>query len=295
MTIRRFYLLPGVASIAFAASLGAQTSEVIARLDGGASVAVFRAASGEWGIAVEQAGAAVLRQPQPITLEFYDDGWPAPPRHSGYQKFRRTAAGFSGSAKIPLDGGAAITVEDNWTVSGAVLAVSRQVSVAGAGRGGFLSAVILTTAAELKRDQLEFFAPGMIYGSTAHLTPTAIGGSATYVDGRGVVRIREDRLPAPVFGIRFPDGRGIAVLDAMPDGRTAARDSRDLDVSSMVDERFRFGAIGVEPLSPRQGRTDAALRGGVPLLAACFVPGVLPRHLALGVAYPQTAGGAAGY
>ena len=132
-------------------------------------------------------------------------------------------------------------------MTGAALRLSRRLSVKGQGRGGFLSAVAFTAEAPGSRSDLEFFAPGMIYGSPDHLTPIAIGGRETYSAGAGVIRIREDRLPAPLFGVRFAGGMSMAVLNAEPRGDTTVKDSRDLDVTTLIDERFQFGAVGVEP------------------------------------------------
>ena len=86
----------------------------------------------------------------------------------------------------------------------------------------------------------------MIYGGFAHLTDTAIGGRAHYRPGDFTVRIREDRLPAPLFGASFGDGTSLTVLDASPDGATTKADSHDDKAVPMVDERFRFGALGAE-------------------------------------------------
>jgi hypothetical protein len=86
----------------------------------------------------------------------------------------------------------------------------------------------------------------MIYGGTAHLTPSAIGGALTYSKGQGKVRIREDRLPIPMTRVRFQDGSSLTVLDAAPRGDTTAADSHDLEVSTLVEDRFEFGSVGVD-------------------------------------------------
>ena len=53
----------------------------------------------------------------------------------------------------------------------------------------------------MERTDVDYFVPGMIYGSSAHLTEVAIGRIDTYRTGGGVVRIREDRLLAPMFAV----------------------------------------------------------------------------------------------
>ncbi|MFZ5832168.1 MAG: glycoside hydrolase family 76 protein, partial [Planctomycetota bacterium] len=64
--------------------------------------------------------------------------------------------------------------------------------------------------------------------------------------GSYTVRIREDRLPAPLLAAHFGDGSTLAVLDARPDGRTTNEDGMSIAPGVLVDERFRFGAIGGE-------------------------------------------------
>ena len=87
----------------------------------------------------------------------------------------------------------------------------------------------------------------MIYGSASHLSPASIGGPMVYQPtGQGHVRIREDRLPAPLFGLRFADGSSLTLLDPEPNAATTTADSRDTEIHTMSSERFRFGAIGVD-------------------------------------------------
>jgi hypothetical protein len=212
------------------------------RLPGGVQVAAVRAASGAWGIAVTGAGAASVAQQRPIQLEF--DG--AAPASAAYDSVAAIPGGFIGRGKV--EGmGAIFRVEDRWTASGGVLRVARTVTVSGSAKGGFLSAVTLDTGKPFVRSEVDFFAPGMMYGSTAGLTVSAIGGSRTFEQGQGILRIREDRLPAPLFGVRFPSGASIAVLDPAPNGSTTAEDSIDREGKILTDRRFAFGAVGAEP------------------------------------------------
>ena len=134
--------------------------------------------------------------------------------------------------------------EDKWIVRGDELRLSRTVKVYGNSTGGFLSAITLPLDTSLSWPQVEWFAPGMIYGGFDHLTAATIGGKAFYRPGDFSVRVREDRLPAPLFAARFHDGHSLAVLDPAPRGGTTAADSLDVQVVPMTDERFQFGAIG---------------------------------------------------
>ncbi len=184
--------------------------------------------------------------------------------------------------------------------------------------GGFVSAITLVAGS---RDP-EYFAPGMIYGGTGNLSPASIGGA----DSRGgVLRIREDRLPAPLFGVRLADGSSLAVLDLAPRGDTTVEDSHDLEARPLTDARFQFGALGVEPRQDDlaagfwfpgtegqvtyRGNTypggqmqqwrrryhplpewiPATVPGGLPVRTGELVPAVLFGRLALGMAHPSAA------
>lgn len=231
--------------LAMPAIAGAERA--VARLASGAAVTAFQSPSGEWGIRVRGSGMTSMSQPHPVVLEFYNDGWPVAPLRAGYRSIRSLPNGFAGSAQVRGHSGAQFAVEDTWVAAGAVLSLRRTLKVSGNGPGGFLSAITLATEGKFARDEVNLFAPGMIYGGSDHLTAIAIGGRETHQAGRGVLRIREDRLPAPVFGIRFGDGSSLAVLDAAPRATTTAKDASDVDVATLVDARFRFGSIGVEP------------------------------------------------
>lgn len=128
-----------------------------------------------------------------------------------------------------------------------IIELARTVTVAETNSGGFLSAITFPHAGTYARNAVSYFAPGMIYGSPAHLSADAIGGANTYgTNGHGIVRIREDRLPAPIFGIRFKDGSALTVMDPAPKGETTRADSHDTQVQTLTDGHFQFGAIGAD-------------------------------------------------
>jgi hypothetical protein len=57
------------------------------------------------------------------------------------------------------------------------------------------------------------------------------------------------KAPAPLFGLHFNDGSSVALVDAAPVGSTTAAESYDLKANTLIDERFRFGAIGAEEVN----------------------------------------------
>ena len=219
-------------------------SKPIGRLGSGAQVSAVASPDGLWGIQVSGAGDSSVSQARPFQLELWD-GTRVTPLAVGYRAFEKKGDAWVGRGTLARSG-VRFECEDRWTLAGDELRVTRTVKVVGNAPGGFLSAVTLPLDTRLSWPQVQWFAPGMIYGGFDHLTDVAIGGRAYYRTGDFTVRIREDRLPAPLLAARLPDGRSLAVLDPAPRGETTAADSLDVNVATMTNERFRFGAIGGE-------------------------------------------------
>ncbi len=218
----------------------------IGALRNGAQLVFFEADDAK-GVAVIDGGSASLKQSKPVQLEFYAGPEQIEQKATGYQTFEASRGRARGAAKVSGPSGSSFSFEDEWSVQGDVLELSRTVTVSGSSSEGFLSAIEFPHPETHPRSAVDYFAPGMIYGSTAHLTNAAIGGSLSYeAGGHGQVRIREDRLPAPMFGVHFQDGSALTILDPAPNGETTRADSRDTDVEAMTDEHFRFGAIGAD-------------------------------------------------
>lgn len=203
-------------------------------------------ANGKWGLAVTGAGMASVVQPEPVAFEFFEAPGKIHQQSSGYERLDISAAGAVGVAQVAGPGNTRFTVEDRWSIKGNEIQLLRNVAVAGNANLGFLSAITFVHPEAHPRSEVDYFAPGMIYGSTQHLSAAAIGGSATYgAEGHGEIQIREDRLPAPLFGVHYSDGSALTVLDASPNGATTRADSQDTDAHTIVDEGLKFGALGV--------------------------------------------------
>jgi hypothetical protein len=226
-------------------SQAGQGSREIARMG---SRARFLAVSshGKWGLEITGAGKASAVQPEPAAVEFYSPSGLIEKRSSGYDRIETGAGTMTGKALIPGPHGSSFLFEDRWTVAEEVVSLKRTVTVQGTSDGGFLSVVTFSHLETSARSAVDYFAPGVIYGSTDHLSAEAIGGRSTYGPmGRGEVQIREDRLPAPLFGVHFDDGSALTVLDPAPQGATTREDSRDTAAQTLIDARFTFGAVGV--------------------------------------------------
>ncbi|MDQ2842036.1 MAG: hypothetical protein M3Y72_13540 [Acidobacteriota bacterium] len=218
----------------------------IGGLQDGARFVSFES-DGAKGVAVTAGGSASVEQSKPVQLEFYAGPGQIEQKATGYETFEASSGKAKGTAKVSGPSGSSFSFQDEWSVQGDVVELSRTVTVSGGSSSGFMSEIEFPHPETHPRSAVDYFAPGLIYGSTAHLTNAAIGGSLTYeADGHGQLRIREDRLPAPMFGVRFEDGSALTILDPAPDGETTGADSRDTGIETMVDEHFRFGAIGAD-------------------------------------------------
>jgi hypothetical protein len=201
---------------------------------------------GKWGLAVTGAGMASVVQHEPVAFEFFHAPEAISHQSSGYDRLETSQAGTLGIAHVFGPDKTRITVEDQWSISGTEIQLSRKVTVAGTADYGFLTSITFLHPDAHPRSDVDYFAPGMIYGSTDHLSAAAIGGSDTYrAEGHGEIQVRQDRLPAPMFGVYFSDGSALTVLDPAPNGATTRADSHDTAAHTMVDERYQFGALGV--------------------------------------------------
>ncbi len=234
----RFAILVGVAALAAATQIGTPENRV--------RLVPFQS-DGAKGLAVLGAGSASAEQSRPVQVEIYQGPGAIKEKAAGYATFRLSEGKALGVAHVAGPDGSSFAFRDEWSAHGEVVELSRTVTVEGSSSSAFLSSITLRHPEAHPRSAVDYFAPGMIYGSSEHLSPAAIGGRETYASGgQGQIRIREDRLPAPMFGVRFKDGSALTVLDVAPNGETTWEDSRDTEVRTMVDERFRFGAIGVD-------------------------------------------------
>lgn len=217
---------------------------IIGKLLNGGIVSLRKSSDNKWGIYLEKAGLSSAFQTAPAQIEIYLDSVNILKASSGYGQVYKTGNGFTGNAVIET-GKVSFTVNDQWKITGNVLQLNRNVKVAGNNFGaGFLSTITFINQQKQARSNVNYFAPGMIYGRTENLTEVAIGGKKSGL----VTWIREDRLPAPLFGIQYKDGTSVSILNPQPDGNTIKEDSRDLEVKDLIDGRFRFGSLGVQQI-----------------------------------------------
>lgn len=212
---------------------------VIGVFSSGATLSLHKNDAGQWGVLLNDNALGKISQPLPAEIEYYLDSTSIFQRSSGYSDVEVLENGFAGQAIVEIED-IAFLVSDTWQISDDVLHVSRKLKVQGNSDGGFLSVVAF--GMHKGADEARYFAPGMIFGNPNLLTRSAIGGP----EAGDATWIREDRLPAPMFGIYGRNGASITILNPTPQGQTIKADSRDREAIPMIDERFRFGAVGAD-------------------------------------------------
>jgi hypothetical protein len=196
---------------------------------------------GDRGIGIMQKGKPFLMAAFPLHVELSDGKNVVGFLNKGYDEFDFDKDILTARGSVSY-GEVVFHFKDTWKMSDSSLQLDRDIHVEGNMDAGFMTGILFEYAEMLKRDSVQLFVPGMIYGTTDYLSSAAIGGSGC-VD---FVRIREDRIPAPLFGAYFNNGNSLTILNSNPDAQTTKEDSRDNDASTLIDERFRFGAIGAD-------------------------------------------------
>jgi hypothetical protein len=213
----------------------------LGRLQTGATVSFARTPAGEWGIEIAGAAAPRIQEPKPARLEVFRAEDDVRQLAAGYKKVRRSAAGIDANAEIEYGENVLFRVHDRWSLSGTVLSVRRKVEVAGSSPGGFDSSVVLALDPPVGWSEVNYMAPGALYGDPTYDGDRSPGGTLNYAARRFVMR--EDILPAPLFALSFNNGASVSVLDPSPHGDTTVEETR-LSKAVMIDARFQFGALG---------------------------------------------------
>ena len=219
----------------------------LGNLQTGATVSFVRTSGVEWGIDISGGSAPRLTQQKPAQIEVFQSEKNVCQLAAGYQSVRKENNSVVARAKISGGGKIRFDIEDRWNISGAVLSLSRKVSVTGTeDSAGFYSAIRFSTDPIIKWQDVNFLAPGLLYGEP-HTNPRALGGSLYYDAKR--FSIREDYLSAPLFGLSFHDGNWVAALDLAPNGATTITETISPATTPVIDEQIQFGALGAREVS----------------------------------------------
>jgi hypothetical protein len=212
----------------------------LARLESGATVSFARSAAGEWGVEIAGAAAPRILQPKPAKLQVFRTEEDIRQFAAGYKRVEKSAAGIDAQAEIAYGEGVVFRLTDQWTAAGAVVSVRRKVEVTGNAPGGFYSSIMLTVDPSLGWSDINYMAPGALYGDPTYDGDRSPGGRLNYAARR--LEMREDLLPAPLFALSFNNGSSAAVLDPAPRGDTTVEETPAR--ATMIDARFQFGALG---------------------------------------------------
>jgi hypothetical protein len=235
----------------------------LGRLLNGATVSFVHTSEGDWGIDISGGTAPRFKQAKPAQIEVFADGQNVRQLAAGYQSVaaEKESDTVIAKAKVAGEGKAVFAVEDRWNVSGAVISLSRKVSVtASEDNAGFYSAIWLSTAPpdiqvhqiiSVKWEDVNCFIPGLLYGNSSYAGSSAPSSVTNYRAKR--FSIREDYLSAPLFGISSREGTWwAAVLDMAPRGDTTQAEASASAVTPIIDERIQFGALGAREVLASQ-------------------------------------------
>lgn len=209
---------------------------------------VLTNADSSFGLTVVVPGGASVAQTAPLRATVWDGRGDTEPvtASRGYDSLRGTGGEWLGTGCLEASNGAQLQFTDRWSVEEKTLRLRREVRVHGDGPGGFTSVAAVRVVDAQPWPQMEWFAPGMIYGNFDHMRDNSFGAGNYYEPGDYTVWIREDRMPAPLLATRLPEGVTIAVLNSAPDGRTSAAEGQSFSREPMVGAEFRFGSILAE-------------------------------------------------
>ena len=220
---------------------------VLGQMKNGDNISFVRSGAGDWGIEVSGHPAPWMRQQKPAQIEIFRGEEDISDLASGYQSVQKEDGGIVAKATVAEEGGAAFAFLDRWKIAGDVVTLSRKVTVTrGEENAGFYSAIRLSTAPTVSWSDLDYLAPGVLYGDPFHVADSSPGGSLNYRAKR--FEIREDWLSAPLFAMSFRDGLWAAVLNESPRGDTTWEETTAPATRPIIDGRIQFGAVGVHEI-----------------------------------------------
>jgi hypothetical protein len=228
--------------LTISAALAQQSDRVdLGRLQTGATVSFVRSAGGEWGIEISGGTAPRLTQQKPARLEVFRTKEDIRELAAGYKTVQASDSTIDARAEIAYGENVVFRMRDRWSLSGAVLSVSRKVDVVGNAPGGFNSSIVFTIDSSVRWIDMNCLVPGALYGDPTYDGDRSPGGTLNYAARRFIMR--EDILPAPMFALSFNNGSSVTVLDPSPNGESTVDETKLLkDV--MTDARFQFGVLG---------------------------------------------------
>ena len=216
----------------------------IGKIDNGYTISLQKNINNNYELEIGIGSTKILSS-KVIGIEIYQGENAITEYFDGYKTFTKTAKGFIGKAYIKINKNCGFEVTDSVTLNINTISFARSVVVNGKFDGGFLSSIELKTDKKFDRNQVDVFVPGMIYGGTSHLTSSAIGGENLYKTTNGKLWIREDRMPAPLLGIRSKDSAAMTVFIPNPDGNSDTLDTKQYGLKTLINKNVSVGALGL--------------------------------------------------
>jgi hypothetical protein len=215
----------------------------LGRLQTGSTVSFVRTTEGEWGIEISGVATPHLMQQKPVQIEIMQTDDNLHKLAAGYKTVRHSASGIDACAEIAYSDHVVFHVKDHWSLADAVISVRREVEITGNAPGGFNSSVVLMIDPSVLWSDVNFLAPGALYGDPTYNGDRSPGGTRNHEARRFLMR--EDILPAPLLALSFSNGSSMAMLDPSPKGESTIEETKIIkDV--MIDARFQFGALGAQ-------------------------------------------------
>lgn len=237
----RKYLILGAFLILLAACSQQNKKVELGRLQTGVTVSFVNTSEGEWGIETSGTEAPRILQMKPARLEIFRTDKDVIELSVGYQKVKKSDSGIEAQAEIAYGEKVVFRVNDYWSLTGDVVSVKREVVVEGDAPDGFSSSVVFAVDSSSAWTDVNYLAPGAIYGDPTFDGDRSPGGTLNYKARRFIMR--EDILPAPLFALSFNNGYSVAVLDPSPNGQSTVEETK-LSKAVMIDSLFQFGALG---------------------------------------------------
>jgi hypothetical protein len=241
-------LLPGFLLLAFSASAQQVARINLGNYRIGSVVSFVQGKDGEWGIEISGNNFAELTQMKPAQIEIYKGADNIFRLSAGYNTVEKKNNIITAKTTLKAQSGAKFNIEDQWSLSEDVLLLNRKVYVIGTENNtGFFSAIKFSTNPKIKWEDLNYFAPDVLYGDPTYDGDTSPGGTLPYK--AKCFSIREDAMSAPLFGLSFKNGCWAAVLDLAPNGETTTEESSATASATIIDEHIKFGALGAQEIT----------------------------------------------
>jgi hypothetical protein len=217
-----------------------QNKVVLGTLQTGSTVAFVRSGENTWGIEISGGPVSGITQAKPARIEVFKTEDAVLKLESGYRKIRQNKGMIEAKADVSLND-ATFHITDQWSVKEAVISVHRTVKVSGSAPGGFSSSIVFALDPAAAWNDIKCLAPGSLYGNPEFDGEVSPGGTLNYKEKRFIMR--EDMIPAPLFGLLLKNGASVTILDPSPKGESTVEETRLIN-DVMTDARIQLGSLG---------------------------------------------------